>query len=426
MRSIKYLLSVVIVITILGCYKLPFEMVNSISSIHPKWVDSATIDEDGFYNGFLQFANSTGPLRKTGKGVYKKSSTHAAAGWAMLTRTHDAGRTFYNTAIRVNGKPIWVTNYSFNILASGRLNIVYRDTSNMIKVAYRDDIGLYDTSGEFTQTQIMDLDVLDQYKVYTNPHKLIITSEGNTLVGFYRYNTIGTHPSEGVIYESKDNGQTYQYKSTVFSHSSAYGAATLGDWRGNEFALILIENTGVDSTSKYITLTRIQIPNDGGTSPFHIKSADGCKTWTTDLTKNIGAFTNDIGQLIGNPTKIGLSNHLFYPFLAKNAPMDGMLHKGKVLIVHGERNLQYGYSLKWTTYKTIEGAFRNRWDDVERPTFNHFYNARILGRSTDCAYAMVFSVSPTSAYVSEYDVSLLPPIRSKALRRTRVQIRKLY
>lgn len=377
------------------------------------WRTSSVIDDDGYYNGFMMCANATD---HNGVCIYKKSSSHAAAGPFMLSITNNRATTWVNKPIRVDGTEIVSSNHSFIKHSSGRLIISYR-VSGIIYFAYNDNIDTIFTSSATTVTAGAN------NSIYQSPIKMLEMPSGNILFFYYQYGT-GGNPTIGSIMESSDIGQTFSFKSNIFSHNSVVSTPTLGDWRGHEIGVAITHNTGTDATCKMIALVRTDIPNEGGTYAMFFYSSDGGTTWTKNtVNSDPGSFVNDLGATISNFSP-GISRQLFYPFLGSNSPVDIVPYKDSIYVVNGERNYAYGYSLKWTT-SIPDSAYVNRFSVWHRPVyFKKFYNAYTLGSSTDCGYPVFFNAEG-KLYVAQYDVSRMAADPLKSTRRCFVEIQKI-
>lgn len=378
------------------------------------WRDSMIIDDDGYYNGFPMIANAIG---FSTVGIFKKSGSHAAAGPLPLIKTINGGRTWTQKNIAVDGTQITSSNHSFIRHSSGRLVISYR-VSGVIYFAYNDNNDTAFTSSATTISPGAN-NVVAQ-----SPVKMVEMPSGNILFIYYQVGSAG-NPAIGSIMESTNNGLTFSFKSNIFSHNSAISNATLGDWRGNEVAIAVTHNTGIDSTCKMIALARTEVANDGGTYPMFFYSANGGTTWTKDLTGDPGSFVDDNGTTITNNNP-GLSRHLLYSFIGTNSPFDIINHNGTIYVVNGERNTIGGnkYALKYIT-ATPDSAYQNKWDNWARPVqISDYYNAATLGATTDCGYPVIF-IANGHLYVGQYDVSTQAAIPAQSARRVYSQIKKV-
>lgn len=365
-----------------------------------------TVKDDGYYNGFLFMSDV---INGACYGIYKKSANHAACGPLTFVKTTDYGATWTENTVTVNGSTVSSTNHSFLRLSSGRILISYRDSGTMY-FAYCDSNNHVFTSTGSPIPSLTDLAVAQ------SPVKMVETSYGTILFVYYLVGTNG-NSAKGIIMESSDNGLTWTQKSTIFDHNTQCPASPYTDWRANETAICETHPTGNETTSKWIAVSRVELPDDGGTYYMKFNSSDGGNTWAQDTTSDSGSFVNDNGTTVASDT---FSRGLVYAFLESNSPVDIRLHNGLVYLVNGERSITYGYALKYTT-ATPDGAFRNKFDDWARPTFVKFYNAETNGSFLDCGYPLFFKDDVGSLFVSDYDTSLLAIDTSKATRRCLVE-----
>lgn len=381
--------------------------------INKNWIDSAIIVDDGWYNGFPMIADAVG---YSTVGIFKQSPTHAGGGPLPLIKTDNGGRIWTQKPISVDGVEISSTNHSFIRHSSGRLVISYR-VAGVIYFAYNDNLDTIFTSSATTISPGAN-NVVAQ-----SPIKMLEMPSGNILFFYYQIGSAG-NPTIGTIMESEDIGETFSFKSNIYNHNSAISTPTLGDWRGNEIAVAITHNTGVDATCKMIALVRTEVANEGGTYFMFFYSADGGTTWANNAeTSDPGSFVNDLGATISN-TSPGLSRHLFYPFLNSNSPVDIISHGDSIYVANGERNNTYGYALKWTS-AIPDSAYVNRFSVWHRPVyFKRFYYADQAGSSTDCGYSVFFKAN-NRKYVAHYDVSRQAAIPERSAKRILVQMIKL-
>lgn len=375
------------------------------------WVNNSVISNGGYYEAFPMILDA---IYNQTEGIFKQSSTHAGAGSLIFVKTTDKLKTWSKNYVTFNSIPVTALNHSIGRKSTTRTTIAYRATDSLIRIGYNDL-----QTHVFTLTQILDLDT-DSFLVYPSPVRMVEMPSGNLRLILYKLNKFGGR-TVGEIWESED-GETFAFFSQIYSHNSAVTTPTLGDWRGNEIAIGITHNTGIDSTCKMIALIRVQVASEGGVSPMHFFSSDGGSTWSKSLTADPGSFVDDLGATIVNNSP-GLSRHLLYSFLASNSPFDIRLHNGKVYVVNGERRNSYGYSLKYIT-ASPDGAFQNKWNNWIRPFFKKFYNAKQLGSSTDCGYPVIF-IANNDLYVSQYDVSTLPAIPAQSAKRIFCEIQKI-
>lgn len=380
-----------------------------------QWVDSMVMDDDGYYNGFPMVADAFGD---TLVGVEKKASGHAPAGPLVLLKSVNKGHAWTKVNIKVDGVEISSSNHSFMRHSTGTLIISYR-VSGVIYFAYNDNLNENFTSSATTISPGAN-NVVAQ-----SPVKMIEMPSGNVLFLYYQVGS-GGNPAIGSIMESSNRGQTFSFKSNIYSHNSAVSNPTLGDWRGNETSAAITHNTGVDATCKMIALVRAEVADIGGTYPMFFYSSDGGTTWTTDaVNRDPGSYVDDNGVTISN-TNPGFSRQLLYAFIGTNSPFDIIKNGDSIYVVNGERNRTGGnkYALKYIT-ASPDGAFQNKWSNWVRPRqVGPYYNAVTIGASVDCGYPVVFKANNT-LYVAQYDVSTLAADPLKAETRVFSEIYKL-
>lgn len=385
-------------------------MPSSVNIVQPpiEWVTQGTIIDDGYYNGFPMVADAEG---LTAYGVYKKSTTHASGGPLMLVKTIDGGNTWTEDSIYVDGVVINSTNHSFQRLSTGRMLISYR-VSGVMYGAYNDN-----NDRNFTGIGITVSPGTD-YIVAQSPTKMPVTPEGNVLFLYY---TVGSNglPATQELMISRDQGLTFTHYSQIHSaDSSLTQGAILGRWRGNEVAIAITHNTGIDSTCKMIAIVRVQMSNDSGPYPMFFRSSDGGATWTKDMTGDAGSFVNDNGQTVPSS---GFSRHLLYSFLDSNSPVDIRLYGDSVYVIMGERNTIYGPALKVIS-ATPDGAFQNKFDNWTRPRLIRMFT--VGGSTYDHGYHVLFTANG-SLYASGYDFSSQPTIPERSAKRVLSEIIKV-
>jgi hypothetical protein len=372
------------------------------------WLTAATIIDDGAYNGFPMLSDAHG---KTSYGVYKKATSHTASGPLMLIKTTDGGITWTEDSIYVDGSLITSTNHSFQRLSSGRMLISYR-VGGVMYFAYNDNNDRNFTLSATTVSPATD------YIVAQSPIKMLEMPSGNVLFAYYAVGSNG-NPASQELMRSTDSGQTWGAYSQIHEGDSTVAeGGTLGNWRGNEVAIAITHNTGIDSTCKMIAIVRTEVASDGGTYPMVFMSVDGGATWTKDLTGDAGSFTNDNGATVSSS---GFSRHLLYSFLASNSPVDIRLFKDSVYVVMGERNTTYGPSLK-VIAATPDGAFQNKWDNWTRPRLIKMYT--VGGSTYDHGYPVFFTAN-NKLYAAEYDMSAEATVPELSAKRVLSEIIKI-
>jgi L-rhamnose isomerase len=73
-------------------------------------------------------------------------------------------------------------------------------------------------------------------------------------------------------------------------------------------------------------------------------------------------------------------------------------------VINGERNATNGYKIKYTRATPV-GAFRNKWDDWDRPNTLITMNASTMGSSIDGGYPVLFRAPDGELAYHYYDVS---------------------
>lgn len=274
--------------------------------------------DDGWYNGFpFPFQLGNGKLIS----IYKKSGSHAAKGPMTLAKSTNGGATWTESQITVGGTPIECASLSAFVLSSGRILIGYQDNElyTSLKFAYSDNEGSSFTASASVLTNGTGLSF--------SPVKMRILPSGKILCGYYTGYGAGENAQIGFVI-STDNGSTWSFGPTIFSH----GGTGFGDNKGYEFGFEIVDNTGSDATCKLIALVR-----NADVAPYmHYKSTDGGATWTTDLINSDAAP--------GGP----YARHYLYKFggYASAAPVDIVVHNNLVYVITGYRNSAGGQSFE--------------------------------------------------------------------------------
>jgi hypothetical protein len=354
---------------------------------------ASTVVDDGWYNGFpFPHQLEDGTIIS----IYKKSSDHASKGPMMIAKSINGGASWTESQISVGGTPIECAALSMGVLSSGRILISYQDDEiyRTIKWAYSDNGGVSFTASASVHTIVSGI-------MSHSPIKMIQMPSGKVLMGYYEYNGAGTQTTIAFL-ESSNNGLTWALGSTISVNNTQATASPFADWKMNEFGVCIVENTGVDATSKMIAWGRVAMPDDGGTYYKFYKSANGGTTWVQDSAEDAGSFVNDNGGTVAGP----FSRILNYTFLSSNSPVDIMEHNGMIYVINGERNLTNGYKLKFST-ATPEEAYRNKFDDWARPTTVLTFHANTAGATIDCGYPVLFKDYQGKLWCQYYDISTL-------------------
>lgn len=374
-----------------------------------EWQTEATIIDDGYYNGFPMVADAEG---RTTYGVYKKSTTHGNAGPLMLVKTTDGGETWTEDSIKVDGSVITSSNHSFQRLSTGRMLISYR-VSGVMYFAYNDDNDRNFTSSVTTVSPATD------YILAQSPVKMLEMPSGNILFAYYLVGSNG-NPASQELMRSVDSGLTWSAYSQIHTGDSTLAeGAVLGNWRGNEVAIYVTHNTGVDSTCKMIAIIRTEVANDGGTYPMFCYSDNGGLTWTKDLVNtDAGSFVNDLGATISSGA---FSRHILYSFLNTNAPVDIRLHGDSVYVVTGERSVTYGPALKVVS-AIPDSAYQNKFSNWTRPRLVKMFT--VGGSTLDHGYPVFFKANG-NLYAAFYDMSTEATIPERSSKRVLSKIIKI-
>ncbi len=374
-----------------------------------EWQTEATIIDDGYYNGFPMVADAEG---RTTYGVYKKSTTHANAGALMLIKTTDGGETWTEDSIKVDGSVITSSNHSFQRLSTGRMLISYRVSPTMY-FAYNDDNDRNFTSSVTTVSPATD------YGLAQSPVKMLEMPSGNILFAYYLVGSNG-NPASQELMRSVDSGLTWSAYSQIHTGDSlsTTGSGTLGNWRGNEVAIAITHNTGVDSTSKMLAIVRVQVANDGGTYPMVFMSENGGAIWTKDSTTDAGYIILESGDTLTSPA---FSRQLLYSFASSPSPVDIIEHNDSIYVVNGERNIAAGMGIKITS-ATPDSAFENKAMNWTRTRKIKAFT--VGGATTDHGYPVFFKANG-DLYAAYYDMSTEATIPERSSKRVLSKIIKI-
>lgn len=378
---IKYLLSILLFISL----SAQSQVVNFMQDVTPPagipQTVASTVIDDGYYNGFpFPAIMSNGDIIC----LYKKAGGHAPKGPLTLARTTNGGTSWSEQQITVDGDSIECAALSLVVLSSDRILIAYQDDDfyTQVKFAYRDGFG-YD----FTFSDSLDFG--SGYIGSISPVKMVVMPSGKIRFPYYSLDTSDI-PTQIGFFNSTDNGQNWvDDGEVIFSHSGT----GYGDYTGNEFSVLITDNTGVDSTCKMAVYVRT-----GGISFYQQhKSTDGGVTWST-------SFVEDAAP--GGP----YSRHLFYNMGPVNgAPSDMIIHNDSVYFITGLRNTNpstLAYQLQYMV-TTKENAFTNNytvWATGPIDTVIHF-NAETLGGDIDCGYPLLFHDGNGELWAMYYDIS---------------------
>lgn len=367
---------------------------------------TGTLVDDGYYNGYsFVDQHSDGMLSD----LYKKTASHTSVGPLMLMFSYDGGTTWNDGQVYVDGVAAQAVALWKVLLPSGRMLIGFQDdiVYRYVKFAYSDN----PESRQFTGLVTYDFGGTDISSPCPIPG--VIMPSGKVKFYYYKlenYYNPGPydHFKVGAIVTT-DEGVSYHDDGEVILNNSADYPDSLGYWKAHETTVVITDNTGVDATTKMVAWARVNIPNEGGTYFAVYRSANGGATWTTDLTQDAGSFVDDNGNTQSGP----FSRYLNYTFLAGNNPARLIAHGGYIYAVVGERNIAGGYKLKWSRASPA-GAYRNKWDDWERPHYVRTYNATTLGSSIDCGYPCpyeqkaFFGDTTPQLWYHDYDTSTEP------------------
>lgn len=339
---------------------------------------SGIIEDDGKYNGFPQTDTlNNGNIFC----IYKKSFDHAGAGYVMFNQTDDGGTTNTEHAIIVDGDTIQAAAYSLGIIrSSGRVLLAYQDdeTYTFTKFAYSDDNGV-----TFTQTD--SLWVGASVGISPSPIKMQVMPSGKILMGYYK-GFYGGFATIGFI-ESTDSGINWNFGDSIYRHEGT----GYGDDLGYEFAFVVTDSTGVDSTTKMIAFVR----NADVAYYMHYYSANGGVTWNTSFTEDSPG---------------GYSRHYLYNFggSSNQSPVDLIVHNDSIYVANGYRNQTTGVFQLQTIKTTKANAYTNNFYNWSAVDTLRNYNASTLGSDIDCGYPVFFHDRQGKLWVRDYDVSTEP------------------
>lgn len=365
------------------------------------------VNDDGYYNGFLQHSDI---INNKGFGIYKKSPSHPSGGPLILIKTTNSGTTHTENNITSNGTEIFSQNHSFIWTSTGRLLVAYTDADGITRIIKSDGLNHVFGSAVYTISPSTNLFPVP------SPVPMIETSYGTIIFCVYVVGTSG-QPASALLYESSDDGDTWAVKSTIYTSNTPY-SGTL-PWRGDEFTIVETHPTGNETTSKWLALVRVELPSDSGTYYMVFKSSDGANTWAMDLTSDSGSFVDDNGNTI---TSGSFSRGLLYRFLSGPSPLHARLINGTVYVANGERNITYGYALKYIS-ATPDNAYQNKFDNWSSPVFVKFYDNY---RQIDCGYPILFKDDFDSVFISGYNHSTEAVNTSLADIRCLVETVKIY
>lgn len=294
------------------------------------------VKDEGYYNAFpFPFQLSNGKLIC----IYKKAGSHAAKGPMTLAKSLDGGATWTESQIQVGGTPIECAALSVCVLSSGRIVIGYQDDElyTSLKFAYSDNEGASFTASASVLSNGTGLSF--------SPVKMRVLPSGKILCGYYTGYGTGEDAEIGFV-ESSNNGSTWAFGATIFTHDGA----GFGNDKGYEFGFEIVENTGTDSTCKLIALVR----NASNTPYMYFNSTDGGDTWNTDLV------TTDSAP--GGPYNRCYLYH--FGAYSPQSPVDIVLFEGTVYVINGVRDTGPGgeFAIQFIT-TTVANALINNYND---------------------------------------------------------------
>jgi hypothetical protein len=362
-------------------------------------VPSTNIAVEGvvFDNGYYNIGAFPETKGDTIVSVNKYAGSHADGGPLVMHWSVNGGASWTSIVILVNGVPINNCGaLTFCITVTGRLSLGYQDaTGASVNYAYNDKI---DANFTFSNTVTAPAG----YTINFSPVKMKQMPSGKIRCGVYYYPSSSSLFKIGFV-NSTNNGASFSTGEEIYSGSSTY-PTNPGDWQVHEFGFEIIENTGSDATCKMIAIARVNLSGENGGYYLLLKTGDGGATWTTDVaTTDPGSFIDDNGVTQSGP----FGRSTFYAFLGSNSPVDIKLHNGFVYVANGERNITNGYKLKYTR-ATVTGAYRNKFDDWERPTTVMTLNSSTMGGSIDGGYPVMFIPPSGGLWCQIYDVSTQP------------------
>lgn len=337
---------------------------------------NSTVSDSGYYEAFFQ--PKQWPLGTLYQGVidslWKKAGAHPDKGPLMISRSTGGGISWTPAQVNVGGSLIQSYAHSHGISDDGTQIVVYQDddTFQTVKWAKR-------TNWTANFVACGTITAPTGYTINPTPTKLIRMPEGQLRVGVYLVKNDGTI-SKGLLYELSSDFSIASLVSTVYDRATQCPASPYTDWMLNEFSICCIDDTGTNSTSKFICIARTALPNEGGTAYAYLTSTGGT-TWTQSTTEDAGSFLDDNGTTQNGP----FSRGLFQRFLTSNSPVSIAVYDGYVYAANGERNVANGFKLKFTRITTANAA-TNIFSNWEAPTTIETYHATVAGSTVDCGY----------------------------------------
>jgi hypothetical protein len=359
------------------------------------------VSDSGYYDSFpMAHQLLTGPLEGAIQTVLGRKGGHAAAGDLIIKTTLDGGDSWTEETVKVGGVEVQVVAHQMGWNdTTGRQILFYQLGTAFDEINWATRNG---ATGDFTYRGTISASAGCDW-IAPCPVELKQMPEGEWRFAFYEGDNAGAL-MQGGFYESSNNGITFTFSHFVYSRTAVL-TGPVSTWMVNEWDWLCIDDTGDNTTSKFIVIGRLHtsVP-DGGVKYAHFKSLGGT-TWTQDSTADAGSFVDDNGISQSGP----FTRELFWPFLESNSPVYLALHNGKVIIGNGERNVANGYKHK-ITWTTPAGAYENKFSNWIRPITVNGFNATDLGSSIDCGYNRPFKhkasaeATNTLAY-QHYDVS---------------------
>jgi hypothetical protein len=352
-------------------------------SFYTTLANESVVSDAGWYEGYdFPFQYTDGSLI----GWFRRSGSHTDDGPIMFRRSTDGGSSYTSSQVIVDGNLITGQALTGGLLTSGanagRQFIGWQDvTGAWVKVAYRDNL-----TSQFTQCATINAPANTTMHFSTAPIRKM--PDGTLRFGVYILPTSGASSIARFINGSAD-GTTWSLGDTIATHTTQATASPYTDWKFNEWDWICTHDTGVNATSKFISVLRVALPDDGGTYYLLYRSTGGT-VWTLDSTEDAGSFTNDIGASVGGP----FSRGLVYRFMATNSPPSLAKYNGTIYLAVGNRNTTLGPRQQYTT-ATPDGAYENIWSNWADTT--DVYTFEDTGGSVlELGYGVLYEAKETS------------------------------
>lgn len=339
--------------------------------------------------------------------LYKATTAHVDTG---PLRLNFGGNTFDDGQVYCDGVPLVAVALGKIVLPSGRMIIAWQDDTvyRYIHFAYSDT----PYTRQFTGKYSYDFGGADISS--PSPTTMVLMPSGK--IKFYYYRLIGYGTGTpgafkvgafvidvvGGMVTVTDEGEVIDTNNTPNTDPDYL------EWRFHETGVEIIETDGTDANTKMIAIGRVEVPDEGSTFFKFYKSSNGGTTWIQDDTLDSGSFVNSAGATVSGP----FSRALWYRFLNGNNPVWIRKFGNWVYVFAGVRNVAHQYRLTYTR-ATVQGAWRNRFDDWSTPVEMRIYNANTNGATRDCGYPCPF-INKKSAtdvdpqfIVRDYDTSML-------------------